>query len=226
MLSRLRIRTHALALLALVVGSATPATKAAPISYVFRGSLDQPYNGSKDFSGTFSYETATPGFSTGTLISGAAGASASVSIGGQSYAFQGSPASGISGSVMNSVPVSYRFSNNHGGTGDSFSLYATGGVSASAPFTQGAAMTINLSDPTGKAYPPVSQNMPPLVLGDFATRIFSFSPTPTAPARLGTIMSLAPAADPFAAPIPEPSTLAFLALVGIGLAARRRFGRA
>src|SRR3954453_6313508 len=78
----------ALATLATLFGQAGTAAHASPVSYFFRGTLDQPYDGTNAFSGTFSYEAGTPGFGSGTLLSGAAGASASLNIGRQNYTFQ------------------------------------------------------------------------------------------------------------------------------------------
>ena len=64
------------------------SVQASPITYDFGGTLAQPYKGSSLFSGSFSLESSTAGFDGAKLVSGYAGASASLSIGGQTYRFQ------------------------------------------------------------------------------------------------------------------------------------------
>jgi hypothetical protein len=93
-------------------------------------------------------------------------------------------------------------------------LHANNPVNPGSVGLPAAAMTIHLADPTGTALLPSDLTLPSLDLNRFSVRQFGFSPTPDAPAMLGTITSLQA--------VPEPSTLAFVFLVGLGLVLKRK----
>ena len=76
-----------LSLLASALVCLVTSVQASPITYDFGGTLAQPYKGSSLFSGSFSFESSTAGFGGGKLVSGDVGASASLTIGGQTFQF-------------------------------------------------------------------------------------------------------------------------------------------
>jgi hypothetical protein len=195
------------------------SAQASPITYEFSGTLAQPYKGSSLFSGSFSFESSTAGFGGGKLISGDVEASASLTIGGQTFQFQNITIDTSSNRNFQ-LPVGqppnvwYQFNHNSNGTGDSFDLHANNPINVASVGLPAAAMTIHLADPTGTALLPSDLTLPSLDLNRFSVRQFGFSPTPDAPAMLGTITSLQA--------VPEPSTLAFVLLVGLGLVLKRK----
>ena len=149
-----RMIIRPLSLLASALVCLATSTQASPITYDFSGTLAQPYKGSSLFSGSFSFESSTAGFDGAKLVSGYAGASASLTIGGQTYRFQNImievPGAGNAQQPVGGAPsVWYQFNHNTNGTGDSFDLHANNGVSSGlAPILLGT-MTIHLADPTG-----------------------------------------------------------------------------
>jgi hypothetical protein len=185
------------------------SAQASPITYDFSGTLAQPYKGSSLFSGSFSFESSTSGYSGSSLVSGYAGASASLTIGGQTYQFQNVTTDSGSSQTPN---VWYQFDHNTS-TGDAFTLLANNGVSTGAAASPGATMTIHLYDPTGTALLPTGSTLPSLDLNHFSIRQLSFSSASTSSGMLGTITTLQA--------VPEPSVLAFVTLVGLGLFLRR-----
>jgi hypothetical protein len=194
------------------------SAQASPITYDFSGTLAQPYKGSSLFSGSFSFESSTAGFGGGKLVSGDVGASASLTIGGQTFQFQNIMIEDT-GAANAQQPVGvanvwYQFNHNNNGTGDSFDLHANNPVNAPSVGLPSAAMTIHLADPTGTALLPSDLTLPSLDLSRFSVRQFGFSPSPDAPDMLGTITSLQA--------VPEPSTLAFVLLVGLGVVLKRK----
>lgn len=198
------------------------SAQASPITYDFSGTLAQPYSGSSLFSGSFSFESSTAGIGGSTLVSGYAGASASLTIGGQTYQFQnntvGSSSSGQNQSAAGPTPnVWYQF-NHSSSTGDSFDLLANNGVTAGSAQSPASMMSIHLEDSNGTALTPSGLTLPSLDLNQFSVRQLTFSPSPDTPAMLGTITTLQA--------VPEPSVLAFVFLVGLGLVVRQKtFGR-
>jgi hypothetical protein len=207
-----------LSLLASALVCLVTTAQASPITYDFSGTLVQPYKGSSLFSGSFSFESSTAGFGGATLFSGFEGASASLNIGGQTYQFQNIKLD-YNGNGQSQHPVGqspnvwYQFNHNNNGTGDSFDLHANNGITTGTVPLAGAAMTIHLADPTGTALLPSNLTLPSLDLNRFSVRQLAFSAAPDAPAMLGTITTLQA--------VPEPSALAFVFLVGLGLAAKR-----
>jgi PEP-CTERM motif len=194
------------------------SAQASPITYDFSGTLAQPYNGSSLFSGSFSFESSTAGFGGGNLVAGYAGASASLTIGGQTYQFRnntsGDTGTGQAASQDVQIPnVWYQFVHDKSAA-DSFNLIASNGVKVDSVQSPVAMMSIHLNDLTGTALSPSGLTLPSLDLKDFSTRQLTFSPSPDAPAILGTITNLQA--------VPEPSTLAFVFLVGLGLVMRRK----
>jgi hypothetical protein len=192
---------------------------ASPITYDFSGTLAQPYKGSSDFSGSFSFESSTAGFGGATLFSGYAGAAASLTIGGQTYQFQNITidynGNGQTQHPAGQLPkVWYQFNHNNNGTGDSFDLHANNGVNTGSVPLPAAAMTIHLADHTGTALRPSDLTLPSLDLNRFSVRQLGFSTSSDAPAMLGTITTLQV--------VPEPSALAFALLVGLGLILKRK----
>jgi hypothetical protein len=206
-----------LPLLACALAFLVSSAQASPITYDFSGTLAQPYKGSSLFSGSFSYEHSSPGFSTGTVASGTEGARATLSIGGQTYTFQNltvNPESGTAHPVDAAPNVWWMFNHNNGSGGDTFDLHANNGIGANPPTAPMAAMTIHLADPTGTAFPASGLTMPSLNLNNFSVRQFSFSASPGTTAMVGTLTSLQV--------VPEPSTIAMAVLVGLGLVLKRR----
>jgi hypothetical protein len=190
------------------------SVQASPITYDFSGTLAQPYKGSSLFSGSFSFESSTAGFGGGKLVSGDVGASASLTIGGQTFQFHNIAIEDTGNGhaapqVVGPANVWYQFNHNNNGTGDSFDLHANNPVNVGSVGLPAAAMTIHLADPTGTALLPSDLTLPSLDLNRFSVRQLGFSPTSDAPAMLGTITTLQA--------VPEPSTLAFIFLVGLGL---------
>jgi hypothetical protein len=191
---------------------------ASPITYDFSGTLAQPYKGSSLFSGSFSFDSSMAGFGGARLVSGYEGASASLTIGGQTYQFQNvliDPYGNghLQYPVGQAPNVWYQFDHNSNGTGDSFDLHANNGVNTGSVPLPAAAMTIHLADPTGTALLPSDLTLPSLDLDRFSVRQFGFSPSPYAPAMVGTITALQA--------VPEPSAFAFVLVAGLGLVVRK-----
>src|SRR5262245_60322209 len=93
----------------------------------------------------------------------------------------------------------------------------------------GASMTLHLGDPSGTAFPASSPNLPALNLSDFSVRelnatiirpsLGGMNPTTSSETTVtGTITSFS--LEP--QPVPEPTTLAICAMIGIGLAVHWR----
>ncbi len=186
-----RMIIRPVSLLASALVCLVTSAQASPITYDFSGTLAQPYKGSSLFSGSFSFESATAAFGGGKLVSGYAGASASLTIGGQTFRFQNIsievPGSGNAQQPVGVPNVWYQFNHNDNGTGDSFDLHANNPVNVGSVGLPAAAMTIHLADPTGTALLPSDLTLPTLDLNRFSVHQLGFSPTPDAPAMLGTI---------------------------------------
>ena len=190
-----------LSLLASALVCLVTSVQASPITYDFGGTLAQPYKGSSLFSGSFSLESSTAGFDGGKLVSGYAGASASLTIGGQTFRFQNimiedpaletpsnqseePPASGINSITTPTAPVTR------------LTCMRTTESTLVQPAYPWPTMTIHLADPTGTALLPSDLTLPSLDLNRFSVRQFGFSPSPDAPAMLGTITSLQAVPEP------------------------------
>jgi hypothetical protein len=205
---------RSLATAACLLGLFHASAQAAPISYSFAGTLSQPVNGTTAFSGTFTFTENPPGLGYGL----SAASQATLKIGGQSYLFSDTsvnPPPGTQYPVGGVPAVTYVLEHLPSGLGDSFDLYASKARVIDPPSASPASMHIHLADPTGTAFPPDSLGIPPLNLNQFSVREFSFTPSPDAPSTVGTITSLERG-------VPEPSTIAFLALAFVGAASRRR----
>jgi PEP-CTERM motif len=195
-----------------------PAGHASPIGYDFSGTLAQPFLGSSRFSGTFTFQpdpTGTGSIWYGDGPTGAIGAT--LTIGAKTYTFSipNDPPRGTQVPLGGPPPVSYSFGRDSSGNGVSFDLYANNGWIVGSPSQPYASMQLHLADPTGTAFPLPSPDMPLLNLNDFSVRQFTSTPVPNGPSLVGTITVLAPI-------VPEPPTITLFALVGLGMAARRR----
>jgi hypothetical protein len=200
-----------------IVGCLAPSARAVPITYDFTAKLDQPINGTSTISGTFSHEKAAPGFEKGTLVSGFGGAGGSLTIAGQTFLFQNDFGFLDGHTSADHVPVihaTFVMDHDNQGIGDAFTFSGVNGVPASGSAGQVAAMGINLLDPTGKAFPPSSPDLPTLNFGDFATRQITVTMTAGGPIVSGTITSFQ--AEPLPAAVPEPSALAICGMIGLG----------
>jgi hypothetical protein len=218
-----KIRTLFLAVL--VLGSTATCGLASPITFDFSGTLAQPINGSTAISGTFSYEQAITGLTTGKLVGGWAGALATLKVGGLSYEF-------TNYNFSSRPSSSFEFDANSKGQGDNFTFQGPFGSSTSGSYPNpSAAMTIHLGDPSATAFPASNPNLPTLNLASFSIRDFSVTITPSqssipsesgggTPIK-GTITSLSPE---FQA-APEPTTLALFTMIGLGLAVRWKVRR-
>ncbi len=202
---------------------AAATADAAPITYVFSGTLSQPFDGSTQFSGTFTYNTNLPQYpgiqaSTGSsYYSGLSSGSNSPSV-TLNFAI-GNLSSTSFGSVVNDQVVV-----SHTQSTDAFSIYEqfnfTGGQNIGAEFSL---VNNNLVQPSpfSSQNPPTTLNLASFSLGGILT-VWGTTAGGQPLDVMATVTSLEPLGFTAA---PEPASFAVFAILGLGYLGMSRAGR-
>jgi hypothetical protein len=192
------------------------STQASPISYAFSGTLAQPFNGSSQFSGTFTYDTdlppypgitGTPGWS---YYSGVP-ADPSEPVLSLTFTLGNTPSSSFGQIEMDSLVVE------HTSGGDGFFIQETfsyaGGQNLWAEFGMSSNNLVSPA-PFTSSNPPTSLN-----LADFSGANLVVQGTTSGGQQLdvvGTVTSLVPLGGN-QMPVPEPGSFLVFVVMGAGL---------
>jgi hypothetical protein len=217
-----------LPILACFLLAVNPTARATPITYAFSGDLNQPIDGSTQFSGTLTTERAI-------AIGGGNGWAIELSVPNQvTLSFGDHSVSITSGATGREISSDYYHNSTiNGNVGDTFKVImdASSAVNGLDPALYGSGLHVSLSmtDPAGDVYPNTSPllTLPTILLANFPQISVSITlQTDPSVTVTGTLTSFAPAGDSAPVPAPESGTLAIFALLGVGGMAYNRCVRA